>query len=345
MRFMDFCAGIGGGRLGLEGAGFECVAFSEIDQHAENTYRTMFSNNTEKNYGDLMTIDAGLLPDFDLLIGGFPCQPFSTMGLRQGLDDTDRGQIIYGIAEIIKERQLNYFILENVKGLTSHDGGRTLKIIINLFSSLGYTLEYKVLNSINFGVPQMRERIYIVGIRDDLINPDIPFKFPEGAKYEYHLSEFLCEDDPSYIVQEQSNPYRTLLRKMGSKYNSGKFSLNDMLRHDYLVIDTRQSDIRIYKNRVPTLRKGRHGILYVRNGMLRNLSGYEALLLQGYPKEYALKVKKTISNNRLLEQAGNGMTINVIRAIADSLNAYTQEATHSSYVYSKPFSYQPSMRV
>ena len=128
IKFMDFCAGIGGGRLGLQNLGMECVGFSEIDKNAEKTYRLFFGND-EKNYGDLTKIKIEELPDFDLMIAGFPCQTFSVIGQRKGMDD-ERGQIIYSLAKILKEKKIKYFILENVKGLTNHDNGNSMKVIL-----------------------------------------------------------------------------------------------------------------------------------------------------------------------------------------------------------------------
>src|SRR3989338_5840460 len=136
LKFIDFCAGIGAGRLGLENAGFKCAGFSEIDKYAEFTYRTFFGKE-EKNYGNLMRINPDDLPDFDLMIAGFPCQAFSVMGQRRGMSD-QRGQVIFGLIKIIKEKNLKYFILENVKGLVNHDGGRTLKIILEELNKVGY---------------------------------------------------------------------------------------------------------------------------------------------------------------------------------------------------------------
>ncbi len=234
MKFIDFCAGIGGGRIGLENNGFNCVAFSEIDNNAEITYRKFFGADCEVNFGNLMEINIADLPDFDLLIGGFPCQTFSIIGGRCGLEDCDRGQIIYGIEKIIKEKNLKYFVLENVKGLTNHDKGRTFKIILDLLENLGYMINYKVLNSINFGVPQMRERIYIIGIRNDLIQFDKDFEFPESIEHQYNIEDFLCDDEDLYI-DKNSRAYETFLRYLENKYNKGKYSLSELLKHDYTI--------------------------------------------------------------------------------------------------------------
>lgn len=326
MKFIDFCAGIGGGRLGLENNDFQCINFSEIDDNAEITYRKIFNVYSEENLGDLMKVDVDNLPDFDLLIGGFPCQTFSIIGDRCGLDDCDRGQVIYGLAKIIKEKNVKYFILENVKGLTNHNKGHTFKVVLSLLESIGYSLHYEVLNSINFGVPQMRERIYIIGVRNDLTDKsnNVTYQFPKSREYKYNIEEFLCDNEDLYI-DEKSNKYETFLRYLDNKYNKGKHSLQELLNQEYLILDTRQSDLRLYKNKIPTIRKGRQGILYVKNGRLKKLSGYEALLLQGFPKEYALKVKGEISNSNLLGQAGNAMTVNVITEIAKKLKQYIKK--------------------
>ncbi|MDY0389033.1 MAG: DNA (cytosine-5-)-methyltransferase [Methanolobus sp.] len=139
---------------------WECVGFSEIDKYAIQTYLKHYP--THKNYGDIKTIDPKELPDFDLLVGGFPCQAFSIAGKRMGFEDT-RGTLIYDVFRIIKEKHPKFVLLENVKGLLSHDSGRTFKTIITSLAELGYAVEWQVLNAKNFGVPQNRERVFIIG--------------------------------------------------------------------------------------------------------------------------------------------------------------------------------------
>ncbi len=311
MKFMDFCAGIGGGRLGLIKNSLECVAHSEIDEVPNYTYRLFFGEE-EKNYGDLMNIDPKTLPEFDVLIGGFPCQTFSIVGKREGFADS-RGQIIYGLIKILSEKDIPCFILENVKGLVNHDKGKTLEKILEELSNIGYCVDYKVLNSENYGVPQFRERIYFVGVKKELRKK--PFKWPEPIEMP-DIREYLIDTDNEILDSE--NP--TWQKYLNNKYNKGKFNLEELLKEDYLVLDWRQSDLRIYKGKTPTLRTGRHGILYVKDGRLKKLSGYEALLLQGFPKELADKARKAkINNSKLLSQAGNAMTVPVISAIGKSL--------------------------
>lgn len=315
LKFMDFCAGIGAGRLGLEKNGLSCVGFSEIDKQAEITYRKFFGEE-EINHGDLTKIDPKKLPDFEMMIAGFPCQTFSVIGQRKGMAD-ERGQIIFSLIQIMLAKNLKYFILENVKGLTSHDNGNSFKVIIQELEKAGYKVFYQVLNSVDYGVPQMRERIYFVGIRKDLVPDDFEFYFPERQQ-RADVKDFLI-DTKELEFDEKKVAYETFLKYLDNKYNKGQYDIKEILGQDYLVIDTRQSDLRIYRNKVPTLRTGRHGILYVRGGKFRKLSGYESLLLQGFPKTLAKKVDGVIEEIHLLKQTGNAMTVNAIEAIAKEL--------------------------
>ncbi|MFA7285259.1 MAG: DNA (cytosine-5-)-methyltransferase [Candidatus Paceibacterota bacterium] len=314
-KFIDFCAGIGAGRLGLEKNGLTCVGFSEIDKQAEKTYRKFFGAD-EINYGDLMKIDTSQLPDFDIMIAGFPCQTFSVIGQRKGMQD-ERGQIIYGLIKIMRDKNLKYFILENVKGLTNHDNGNSLKVILSELDKAGYKVFSEVLNSIDYGVPQMRERIYFVGVRKDLIPENFTFSFPVKQP-RVNVKDYLV-DDVDLHFDKKKEVYSTFLKYLNNKYNIDKFSVKDLLKRDFLVLDTRQSDLRLYDNRVPTLRTGRHGILYVRNGKFRQLSGYESLLLQGFPEELAKKVKGSVEEIHLLRQTGNAMTVSTIYFIVKEL--------------------------
>lgn len=315
LKFMDFCAGIGAGRLGLEKNGLSCVGFSEIDKQAERTYREFFGHD-EINHGDLTKIDTNKLPDFEMMIAGFPCQTFSVIGQRKGMGDK-RGQIIFSLIEIMLAKNLKYFILENVKGLTNHDNGNSFKVIMNELENAGYRVFPEVLNSIDYGVPQMRERIYFVGIRKDLVPDDFEFHFPKPLKRE-SVKDYLI-DTKELEFDEKKVAYETFLKYVDNKYNKGQYNIKEILEKDHLVIDTRQSDLRIYNNKVPTLRTGRHGILYVRAGKFRKLSGYESLLLQGFPKQLAKKVDGVIEEIHLLKQTGNAMTVTTIEAIGREL--------------------------
>lgn len=315
MKFFDFCSGIGAGRRGLELAGMECVGYSEISRSAVASYKLLHNTDNEKNYGNLTKINPDTLPEFDLLIAGFPCQTFSVIGKKEGFNDT-RGQLIFHIIGILKAKNIKYFILENVKGLTTHDSGNTLKTILKALDEAGYYVEHNVLNSMNYGVPQMRQRVYFVGIRKDLqiTNKKFIWDFPQKAK---PIEEILVSDNNE--ITEVDLKY--FIDYLKNKTNQGKVTLEDIVKKEYVVVDTRQSDLRLYYNRIPTLRSFRDGLYYVRNGKLRALTGYEAMLIQGFSPEYAKKVL-SIKDRDLLRQTGNAMTVGVIESIGKSLLQY-----------------------
>lgn len=169
-KFIDLLAGIGGLSLPFRELGMECVFSSEIDKFAVQTY---FDNFNEIPLGDIREISENSIPNHDLLLGGFSCQAFSIGGKRKGFDD-DRGNLFYEIVRILSFHKPKAFLLENVKELINHEKGNTFKIILNNLSDLGYKVNYKLLNARNFGLPQNRERVYIVGFLD----PNIDFKFP-----------------------------------------------------------------------------------------------------------------------------------------------------------------------
>lgn len=322
VKFLDVCAGIGGGMFGLKKSGFECVGFSEIEKNAISFYNSVCEKKHD-NFGDITKVIPDSLPDFDFLIAGFPCQTFSIVGKRQGTLDP-RGQIIYSIINILKAKNVKYFILENVKGITSIDQGKTLQNILSSLNSSGFNVHFKILNSINFGVPQLRERAYFVGINKSLKNNHYTFPEPKYSCSDYMISDYLFDRNPRLELNKSSARYETFIKYLNNKYNKGKYSFDDLTKEDYIVIDTRQSDIRIYNNKVPTLRTGRHGIMYSLGGKLRYLSGQEALALQGFPSQI-FSTTENIPNNTLLSLAGNAMTVNVINSLSINLIKLIEE--------------------
>lgn len=311
LKFFDFCSGIGGGRIGLENNGLVCVGHCEIDEKTAETYNMFFEDN--RNYGDLTKVDINRMPDFDFMIAGFPCQTFSIVGKRAGFED-ERGQIIYSLTEIMKQKKVKYFILENVKGLVNHNKGKTFGTIINELERIGYNVYYKVLNSLDYGVPQMRERIYIVGFKKEYDNGgfEFPAKSISKNSFEYYL------DDENSVELDIDD--KTFQKYLSNKYNANKFTNKEILSWENYVIDWRQSDLRRYNEVFPTLRTGRHGLLYIKNNKIKKLNGYEALLIQGFPRYIAEKVKKyKLNNNKVLSWAGNAMTVNVIESIAKEM--------------------------
>ena len=167
MKFIDLFAGIGGFRLGMESAGHECVAFCEIDKFARASYKAIHDTKGETEFHDITSVTDEQWEQFrgtvDVICGGFPCQSFSVAGKRQGFLDETRGTLFFEIARAAKQIKPRILFLENVKGLLSHDKGRTFGVILNTLDELGYDCEWQVLNSKNFGVPQNRERVFIIG--------------------------------------------------------------------------------------------------------------------------------------------------------------------------------------
>jgi len=307
--FFDFCSGIGGGRLGLEKCNLKSVGYSDTSRLSAKTYNYLHNTEDERNHGNLKRIDGTKLPKFDLLIAGFPCQTFSVIGRRTGFSE-DRGQIIFHLIRLIYETRPKSFILENVRGLVSHDKGETIKIITKSIEDIGYSVEYKVLNSLRYGVPQMRNRVYFIGFDKSLGLKASNFLWP---------SEIEASPLSSYLIDENNDisedNFERFAYYLNNPTNQGKYKPIDFLAKEYLIIDTRMSDLRLYRGKVPTLRSQRDGIFYVKGGKIKELTGYEALLLQGFPIEYANKVKNVVSNRHLLMQAGNAMTVNVIEAL------------------------------
>ena len=189
IRFFDMFAGIGGFRSGLEAVGgFDCVGHCEIDKYANQAYNAMYNTEGEVFFADARTIDSGTLPDLDLICGGFPCQSFSIAGKRKGFADDARGTLFFEIARLAAAKRPAFLLLENVPGLLSHDSGRTFAAILAALDDLGYDVAWQVLNSKNFGVPQSRKRVYIVGyLRGKCSGEILSFTDTNGAALEQVL--------------------------------------------------------------------------------------------------------------------------------------------------------------
>lgn len=316
--FLDLCSGIGGGRLGLEQAGMHSIGYSDTSKLAVRTYSLMHNVTDEPYYYNLKRIKTEKLGRYDLLIAGFPCQTFSVIGRKDGFSD-NRGQIIFHLARILEETQPPCFLLENVKGLVTHDKGNTIKVIIQELNRVGYDVIYRVLTSLDYGVPQMRQRVYFIGIRKNLGKNINNFKWPSAVE-KPPLSNYLIDNN---VANEER--LEILKHYLNNPTNAGKYTIEDIQSMEGKIIDTRMNDIRIYEGKCPTLRAQRDGILYVRNHVIYQLSGYEALLLQGFPKEYANKVKNEVSDRHLLMQAGNAMTVNIIKLLGQSIKQFIEE--------------------
>lgn len=295
-KFIDLFAGIGGIRLGFEAVGGKCVFSSEFDSDACKTYEANFG---EYPSGDITKIDAKDIPDFDILLAGFPCQAFSIIGKKEGFNNETCGTLFFEIERILKEKKPRAFMLENVRNLTAHDNGKTFKIICSHLEALGYTVYAKVLNALDFGVPQKRERIIIVGFIDNLL-----YTFPEPVPIENRLklSEILETDvEEKYYVKSSIRDSR-LMRLKDPNYPKPYISHENMAGsitpHPYsscLRAGASANYILINDERRPTER--------------------EMLRLQGFPDHF----KIVVPYSKIKHQTGNSVAVPVIKAVATSM--------------------------
>ncbi|UQK60765.1 DNA cytosine methyltransferase [Ezakiella coagulans] len=325
-RAIDLFAGIGGIRLGFEQAfqdNIETLFVSEWDEKATETYKANFGNEIEIN-GDITKIKEEDIPEHDILLAGFPCQAFSMAGQRKGFNDT-RGTLFFDVARIIKYHKPKVVFCENVKNLLNHDRGRTFKVIKNVLEELGYIVYYKVLNSKNFGVPQNRERIYIVAFRKD-INHGF-FNFPEETDSTKTIRDIMEDKEVSpkyYLSTVYLESLRRHKQRHESKGNGFGYEIRDidsiagaivcggMGRERNLIIDNRLTDF------VPVTHiKGD-----INREFIRKMTPREWARLQGFPDDY----KMVVADTHLYKQFGNSVTVPVIRAIAENIKKYITDA-------------------
>lgn len=305
IKIIDLFAGIGGIRRGFEQASKEkinCVFTSEWDKYAAETYNLNYPG--EVVHGDITQISEKDIPDHDILLAGFPCQPFSQAGLKKGFEDT-RGTLFFDIERILIEKKPKAFLLENVKRLQSHDGGRTLKIIIDHLNKAGYTnLHIKVLRARDFGLPQNRERIFIVGFLDESIS----FTFPDPVDIPTRVGDILeNEVDPKYTISDRLWEGHQRRKKenelKGKGFGYSLFNANS----EY----TNTISARYYKD-------GSEILIQQANDNPRKLTPREAARLQGFPEKFIHHP----SNVQAYKQFGNSVPVNTIEAVAkEMLNA------------------------
>ncbi len=294
-KFIDLFAGIGGIRRAFDKFGCKCVFSSEIDKAAIETYKANFN---EVPSGDITKIEAKDIPSFDILLAGFPCQAFSIAGKRKGFDDT-RGTMFFEVQRILEYHKPKCFLLENVKGLTNHDGGRTFNTILDILKNkLNYKVFYKVLNAKNFGMPQNRERIIIVGF----LNHDINFEFPQPTGEVTRLGDILEESvDDKYTISD------TLWASHQRRKETNKLKGNGF---GYCLFDenseyTSTISARYYKDGSE--------ILIKQNGKNpRKLTPREAARLQGFPDDFKL----VCSDTQCYKQFGNSVPTKMIEEVA-----------------------------
>lgn len=324
LKSIDLFAGIGGIRIGFDrafGDSIETVFVSEWDEYAQKTYKANFNDNFEIA-GDITKIDEKDIPQFDICLAGFPCQAFSMAGKRQGFNDDYkgicRGTLFMDVARICEYHKPKVIFCENVKGLTIHDKGRTFSIIKKTFEDLGYKVFTQVLNSKNFGVPQNRERIYIVCFRNDIAPED--FSFPEGSDKKVCIRDIMEEapiDSKYYLSETYLNTLKAHKARHEARGNgfgyvvrdidgiSGTIVCGGMGREGNLIKDERPHSM------VPSTHiKGE-----INKEDIRKMTPREWARLQGFPDSYILP----LADVHLYKQFGNSVTTSVIEAIAKEI--------------------------
>ena len=302
-----------------------CVGYAEVDRYADAIYKAHFKGH--KNYGDARKIDPGELEDFDLLVGGFPCQAFSIAGKRGGFDDT-RGTLFFEIARIAQAKRPRFLLLENVKGLLSHDKGKTFGTILNTLDELGYDIQWQVLNSKDFGVPQNRQRVFIVGHLREGSRPEV---FPLRGNNQTDiviptLTTRYCQAQANGGYLREITPHRT---SQGARVYEAEKGLSVTISSCgggmgaktglYLVKDPSRKKAAELSNESPTLRSESHGNLpsIVNGSRIRRLTPIECERLQSFPDnwtQYGVDGQK-ISDAQRYKCLGNAVTVNVIQAV------------------------------
>lgn len=299
LKFIDLFAGIGGFHLAFKSIGSECVFACEIDKFARQTYKVNHEISEDIFMGDIMQVDEKKVPMHDILCAGFPCQPFSNAGLKRGFEDV-RGNLFFHIARIIKHHKPQVVFLENVKGLRTHNNGQTFETIKNTLKDLGYFIHYKILNARSFGVPQNRERIYIV-----CFSENISFEFPEGSDFLVKVGDILeTKVADKYTISDKMWEGHKK-RKERHKANGKGFGYS-IFNADSQYTSTISA--RYYKD-------GSEALIEQKNKNPRVLTPRETARLQGFPESFIIPV----SNNQAYKQFGNSVAIPVIIAIAEQI--------------------------
>ncbi len=309
IKFIDLFAGIGGFRIAMEAYGARCVFSSEIDLFAKETYHANFK---EVPRGDIMQIESKEIPKHDILCGGFPCQPFSISGKQEGFDDV-RGKLFFEILRIAKYHRPRIVFLENVAHLTKHSSGETVKVMKKMLGEVGYDVFYEVLNASDYGVPQSRKRLYILGFRKDM--GISKFSFPTPTNEDIVLEDILCPDDETdqYVITredivlndiEVKNRVHAPIR-IGTVNKGGQGERIYSVKGHAITLSAEGGG--------PGAKTG----LYLVNGRVRKLSPTECKRVQGFPHHFMIPV----SDNKAWKQFGNSVAVpvlkNIIKAILD----------------------------
>ncbi|MCI6343595.1 MAG: DNA (cytosine-5-)-methyltransferase [Campylobacter sp.] len=321
MKFLELCAGIGGFRVALENLGCECAGYSEIDKNAIKLYSAFF--NDERNFGDVTKIEAEKLPDFDILVGGFPCQAFSVAGKRLGFEDT-RGTIFFDFARILKAKKPTFGIFENVRGLLNHERGRTFETIIKTLDEIGYDAQWGIINTRFHGLPQNRERVYIVANFRERSATKILFERGDG------ITDKVARTQQSIIGDYHTKSGKTHQRSGVLNENSiapcliaSDYKEPRMVKIGAIDGKRHQAD-RVYSlDGVSTTLSAQGGGLGAKTGLysagdkVRRLTPKECFRLQGFKDEMVeLGYKIGLSDTALYKAVGNAVSVPVVEWVA-----------------------------
>lgn len=300
LKFIDLFAGIGGIRLGFQDANTECVFSSEWDKFSQKTYEANFG---EVPHGDITQIEAADIPKHDILLAGFPCQPFSKIGKREGFKNATQGTLFFDVVRILEHHKPAAFLLENVTGILSDDGGKTIQVIMGALDELGYDASYEILNSADFGLPQNRRRVIFVGFLKEL---NVDFQYPVGNAEKVPISAILEFGVEGYGISEH------LQQAYLFKKDDGKPQIVD--KHSNFQANTLVASYHKIQRITGT---------FVKDGStgLRLLSKNECLKLQGFPNDFIIPVSRT----QMYRQLGNSVSIPVVKAVADEMKKILRE--------------------
>lgn len=318
IKFIDLFCGIGGIRLGMDSQGFECVFSSDINTECQRTYNKNFG---DEPFGDITQIDEKSIPDHDILCAGFPCQPFSISGKQKGFDDT-RGTLFFDICRILNEKRPSVVFLENVKHLVHHNGGKTLQTILDKLEGLGYFVSWKVLNGADFGVPQNRERIIIIGSLYGKFDFDKLKTVPRGRL----LESLDAEDEFEYLDPSDYTLIENPKQQAGSGLIFAGYRNKSIRKVGVRPGTEHLSRVHKQPNRIysalgihPTLpsqeSSGRYFILTT-DQRVRKLTINECWRIMGFPETYI----KVSSIGEQYKQLGNSVCVPMIKAVAEEIN-------------------------
>tara|TARA_B100000965_G_C19583624_1_gene754691 strand:- start:1491 stop:2399 length:909 start_codon:yes stop_codon:yes gene_type:complete len=294
LKFIDLFAGIGGFHLALKSLGMKCVFTSEIDEFARKTYSSNFNDRylTDPNLftGDIWKVDFKKIPDFDILCAGFPCQPFSQAGHKRGFKDNKDGNLFFSIEEILRIKKPKAFFLENVRHLKNHDEGRTFKIIYKTLQKLNYSFDYKIIKASNFGLPQHRPRIYMVGFYKPYLKKmfqELSFTFPR----EIPLKKTASDIFGGFVSTDMSGKKE---RKVGFtlRVGGGRSPINDRRNWDGYIV----------------------------NKKVVRINSSQGRQMMGFPKSF----KMPVSENQAMKQLGNSVAVNVVREIGKEIKSHLE---------------------